>query len=104
LGVKSFSLSRIRQLGKETDSTINDLVLAMSAGALREYFLGSGDLPRKPLTAWVPVSLRSGDAEETGNRVSVMVCSLATDVELAGQPRINSKASRPGLRIITRNF
>lgn len=85
LGVKSFSLSRIRQLGKETGSTVNDLVLAMSAGALRAYFLGSGELPGKPLTAWVPVSLRSGDAEETGNRVSVMVCSLATDVELAGE-------------------
>ena len=46
LGVKSFSLSRIKGLGKETDSTINDIVLAMSAGALRNYLLETGDLPK----------------------------------------------------------
>ena len=85
LGVKSFSLSRVRELGKRTGATVNDLVLAMSAGALRDYFIDSGDLPGKPLTAWVPVSLRSGVEEEAGNRVSVMVCSLATHVEDAGE-------------------
>ena len=81
LAVKSFSLPRIKELGKESGSTINDLILAMSAGALRSYFLESGNLPEKPLTAWVPVSLRTGDGGETGNQVSVLVSSLATDLE-----------------------
>ena len=60
-------------------------MLAISAGALRDYFTETGELPRKPMTAWVPVSLRSGLEGEAGNRVSVMVCTLATDVEDAGQ-------------------
>jgi WS/DGAT/MGAT family acyltransferase len=85
LGVKSFSLSRIKTLGQETDSTINDIVLAMSAGALRDYFIETGDLPRKAMTSWVPVSLRSGQEGEAGNSVSVMVCTLATDVEDPGE-------------------
>ncbi len=84
LGVKSFSLSRIKTLGKETGSTINDIVLALSAGALRDHFIETGDLPGKPMTAWVPVSLRSGREGESGNAVSVMVCTLATDVEDPG--------------------
>ena len=85
LGVKSFSLSRIRKLGRATDSTVNDIVLAISAGALRDYLIETGGLPKKPMTAWVPVSLRSGQEGEAGNNVSVMVCTLATDIEDAGE-------------------
>ncbi len=85
LGIKSFSLSRLKELGKESGSTINDIILAISAGALRDYFIETGELPRKPMTAWVPVSLRSGQEDESGNRVSVLVSTLATDVADAGQ-------------------
>jgi len=85
LGVKSFSLSRIKTLGKETDSTINDIVLALSAGALRDYLTETADLPGKPMTAWVPVALKSGKEGGAGNNVSVMVCTLATDVEDPGE-------------------
>jgi WS/DGAT/MGAT family acyltransferase len=85
LGIKSFSLSRIKELGKASGSTINDIVLAISAGALRDYLIETGELPKRPLTAWVPVSLRSGQEDESGNRVSVLVSSLATDVEDTGE-------------------
>ena len=85
LGVKSFSLRRIKELGKETDSTINDIVLAISAGALRHYLIASEDLPKRSMTGWVPVSMRSGQEGDAGNRVSVLVTTLATDVENAAQ-------------------
>jgi diacylglycerol O-acyltransferase len=84
-GVRTFSLSRIKELGRRTSSTVNDVVLAMCAGALRDYFLQIGELPRKSLTAWVPVSLRSSGKPEAGNQVAVMVCSLATDAEDAAE-------------------
>ena len=93
LGVKSFSLSRIKELGKETGSTINDIVLAMSAGALRDYLIATGNLPKKPLTSWVPVSLRTGQESDAGNHVSVMVCTLATDIGDAGKRLELIKAS-----------
>jgi WS/DGAT/MGAT family acyltransferase len=85
LAVKGFSLSRIKKLGKASGSTVNDIVLAMSAGALRDFLGESGGLPEKSLTAWVPVSVRTGEEGQAGNRVSVMVCSLATDVADAGE-------------------
>jgi WS/DGAT/MGAT family acyltransferase len=85
LGVKSFSLARIRAVGKKTDSTINDIVLAISAGALRDYLAETGELPGKPMNAWVPVSLRTGEEDEAGNKVSVMVTTLATDTDNAGR-------------------
>ena len=78
--VEGFSFSRIRGLGKATGSTVNDVVLSMSAGALRDYFKETGELPKEPLTAWVPVSIRTGDEGEAGNRVAVIVCSLATEL------------------------
>jgi diacylglycerol O-acyltransferase len=84
LGVKTFSLTRIKDLGRQKGATVNDVVLAMCGGALREYFIELGELPTKPLTAWVPVSLRSTGKREAGNRVAVLVCSLATDTADAG--------------------
>lgn len=92
-GVKTFSLTRIRDLGRRTGSTVNDVVLAMCGQALREYLLQLGELPNKPLTAWVPVSLRSTGKREAGNRVAVLVCSLATDSDDAGERLEAIKAS-----------
>ena len=52
--------------------TINDVVLAMCAGALRAYLLEQNALPDAPLIAMVPVSLRSeAEADAGGNMVGV---------------------------------
>jgi len=93
LAVQGFSLPRIKALGSTSGATVNDIVLAMSAGALRDYLSDAGDLPKKSMTAWVPVSVRSGEEGDAGNRVSVMVCSLATDVADAGERLEAIKAS-----------
>jgi diacylglycerol O-acyltransferase len=83
-GVRTFSLPRVKELASRTGSTINDVVLAICGGALRDYFLEQDELPRRPLTAWVPVSLRVSGKKQGGNQVAVMVCTLATDTEDAG--------------------
>ncbi|TQC45003.1 DUF1298 domain-containing protein, partial [Rhodococcus sp. WS4] len=80
---RTWPLERIRLLAKHADATVNDIILAMSAGALRTYLHDLGALPADPLIAMVPVSLRpttSGtDAESaTGNRIGVLMCNLAT--------------------------
>lgn len=91
--VEGFSFSRIRALGKATGSTVNDIVLSMSAGALRDYLKEAGELPKEALTAWVPVSIRTGDEGEAGNRVAVIVCSLATELPDAIERLTAIKAS-----------
>ncbi len=76
------SLERIKGIRAVVDATVNDVVLTVCAGALRRYLLEKDDLPKKPLVAMVPISVRSEDERGTmGNQVSAMLVSLATDVE-----------------------
>ena len=83
---QSWSMDRIRSLAKSTGSTVNDVVLAMCAGALRAYMLELGALPDEPLVAMTPVSLRRDDDDEaTGNAVGTILCNLATHLSDAGE-------------------
>jgi diacylglycerol O-acyltransferase len=76
----SWSLERTRRVAKAADATVNDVVLAMSSGALRRYLLDWDALPDDPLVAMTPVSLREDETDETtGNAVGVLLCNLATD-------------------------
>lgn len=58
-------------------------MLAVVAGALREWLGGRDRLPERPLTAAVPVGTDRDDGPPRlhGNRVSTMFTTLATDVE-----------------------
>jgi diacylglycerol O-acyltransferase / wax synthase len=83
---QSWSMERIRALSKATGATVNDVVLAMCAGALRAYMLELGALPDAPLVAMTPVSLRRDDDDEsTGNAVGTILCNLGTDLSDAGE-------------------
>jgi diacylglycerol O-acyltransferase len=61
------------------DATLNDVVLAMCAGALRRYLVDRGELPKKALTAAVPVSIRRPDSD-AGNEVAFTMTTLATNL------------------------
>ena len=83
---QSYPIDRIKQVGKAAGATLNDVVLAMSAGALRAYLDEQGALPDVPLIAMVPVSLRSSEAaRDAGNAVGLILCELATDEADAGE-------------------
>ena len=78
--MRSASLSNIKRLKDATGGTVNDVVMAIVAGALREYLLMHDALPDRPLRAMVPVSIRTGDEDDTWtNRVSGLVADLPTD-------------------------
>lgn len=82
---QSWEIERFQRVAKSSATTLNDVVLAMVAGALREYLLEQHALPDEPMTAMVPVSLalRAGSAGESdgGNSVGAIVVNLATDRE-----------------------
>jgi WS/DGAT/MGAT family acyltransferase len=59
-------------------ATVNDVVLAVCAGAVRGYLDDKDELPDKTLTAMVPISVRD-TVEGGGNQVSAMLVPLATD-------------------------
>jgi diacylglycerol O-acyltransferase len=79
---QSWPLPRFRGVKSATGATVNDVVLAMCAGALRAYLSEQEALPDSPLVAMVPVSLRTADDQDAGgNMVGTILCNLATDVE-----------------------
>ena len=76
------SLPTVKAVKNATGSTVNDVVLGLCAGALRRYLDDHEEHPDAALVAMVPVSVRSGDERDvTGNRVTSMFASLATDVD-----------------------
>jgi diacylglycerol O-acyltransferase len=63
-------------------ATVNDVVLAVSAGALRRYLDARGELPPTSLLASVPVSVHGSSTREGGtNKVSSLFTKLRTDIE-----------------------
>jgi WS/DGAT/MGAT family acyltransferase len=85
VAAQSWSLNRIKAVKSGAGVTVNDVVLAMSSGALRAYLIEQNALPDDPLIAMVPVNLRKDDDESGGNMVGTFLCNLATDVEDAAE-------------------
>lgn len=82
LAMRTAQLDDIKRLKDATGGTVNDVVMAICSGALREYLLRHDALPDAPLRAMVPVSIRTGDEEDPWtNRVSAIVAVLPTDCD-----------------------
>jgi len=81
-GMAEVGLDDVKEIRKALGGTVNDVVLAVCAGALREYLAEQGEHPDRPLVAMCPISIRTADQASTlGNQVSQMLVSLATDVD-----------------------
>ncbi|MDV6011730.1 wax ester/triacylglycerol synthase family O-acyltransferase [Haloechinothrix sp. LS1_15] len=77
---QSWPMETFRAIKKASGTTVNDVVLAMCAGALRDYLIEQRALPDAPLTAMVPVTLRQpAAAERGGNAIGAILCDLATN-------------------------
>jgi diacylglycerol O-acyltransferase / wax synthase len=82
LAMRTTSLNNVKRLKNATGGTVNDIVLAICAGGLRQYLLAHDALPDRPLRAMVPVSVRTGDEQDPWtNKVSAIVIDLPTDCD-----------------------
>jgi len=76
------ALADIKQVKNALGGTVNDVVLALCAGALRRWLADHGEAPAEDLVGFVPISVRTEDEKGAmGNRVSGMLVRLATTVE-----------------------
>ncbi|MFO0145106.1 MAG: wax ester/triacylglycerol synthase family O-acyltransferase, partial [Betaproteobacteria bacterium] len=74
----SLPLPAIKGTAKALDATINDLVMAICATALRNWLARHDRVPRQPLVAAVPFSLRAAGDTAQNNQVSMLLAELAT--------------------------
>ncbi|MCR6485927.1 wax ester/triacylglycerol synthase family O-acyltransferase [Amycolatopsis sp. OK19-0408] len=72
-------LDEVKAVKNAFGVTVNDVVLALVAGALRTFLDARGDLPDDPLVATVPVSVHDRTERDHGsNKVSAFFASLPT--------------------------
>ena len=80
LAIGSASLRDVKTVKSAFGATVNDVVMAVCAGALRTWLELHDALPEDPLVALVPVSIRTGqEADRWTNRVSMVSTRLPTD-------------------------
>jgi diacylglycerol O-acyltransferase len=75
-------LDTLKTLKNKLGGTLNDVVLAVVAGALRKFLLAHDELPADPLLVTIPVSRDITDkTRESGNSTAVMVSMLHLQIE-----------------------
>lgn len=76
---RSVSLTDCKAIGKATGAKMNDVVMAITSGAVRKYLLEKQALPDAALVAFVPISTREAGNADTTNQVFGMNVPLATN-------------------------
>jgi diacylglycerol O-acyltransferase len=81
LALRSVDLDSVKTVKNAFGVSVNDVVMAMSAGALRRWLGDHHALPDAPLIAMIPVSVRDPASKAAmGNKVSAMLAVLPTNV------------------------
>ena len=75
----SLPLADIKMIKDHFGVTVNDVVLAIVSGSLRNYLLRLGELPEKSLRTSIAVSLRTSDDDQFSNRITSVGVTMATD-------------------------
>lgn len=74
-------LAEVKTVRAATGLTVNDVVMALCTGALRQWLSERDAVPDAPLVAAVPVSIRTEDQRGAmGNQVSMMLAALPTQL------------------------
>ncbi len=76
-----FDINDFRDIKNAAKMTINDVVLTVCGGALRQYLLDKKELPQESMVAMIPINVRTEDEKMTGgNQVSSMTAAIGTHI------------------------
>jgi len=78
IALRSVDLDDVKAVKRQHGTSINDVVMAMGAGALRRWLVEHDSLPEQPLVSMVPVSLRDPGSDAAGNALSALFTALPT--------------------------
>jgi diacylglycerol O-acyltransferase len=73
-------MEELRTIRKAQGTTLNDVYLAVCAGAVRRYLSAHGEHPQRSLVASVPVSIDPDAGRLSGNRVDNLYVTIGTDI------------------------
>ena len=76
----SVPIATLKALAQAHDAKLNDIVLALCGGALRRYLARHGGIPKKPLIAAMPISLRQPGNAEFTTQATMSLVNLNTDI------------------------
>jgi len=76
----SLPLAALKELAAAHGAKLNDVVLWLCSGALRKYLAGHGGIPRRPLRAAMPISLRAAGNNDFGTQATMSLVNLHTQV------------------------
>ena len=72
VGLAQVDRADVEAVRTTTGATFNDVILALAGAVLRSHLEDRGELPAKPMVAFVPVSVRSDDDKlDTGGEPPV---------------------------------
>jgi WS/DGAT/MGAT family acyltransferase len=97
----SLRLEDVKRVRRALGISVNDVVMALCASALRRWLIDHDALPDRPLVAAVPVSIRDGGDDTHGNQVSAMFTSVPTHL---ADPRERVAAVRDAMDTAKQRF
>jgi WS/DGAT/MGAT family acyltransferase len=76
----SIPMATLKQLAAAHEAKLNDVVMALCSGALRRYLAAHGGIPKKPLIASMPISLRAAGNTEYTTQATLSLVNLNTHI------------------------
>jgi diacylglycerol O-acyltransferase / wax synthase len=77
---QQYDFERVKRIARARGYTLNDVVLYLSGTALRRYLEEHARLPDRPLTAGIPVNIRSEEDQSMGTSIAFIIAELGTNV------------------------
>lgn len=77
-----FPLADCKKIRQHVDkTTINDIFMSVTSGAVRQYLEAKGELPNKGMNAMVPMTIRGENkGADEGNQIGMTVMPLRSDI------------------------
>lgn len=76
----SLPIAQLKAIAAAHEATLNDIVLALCAGMLRRWLARHGGLPKKPLIAAMPISVRKPGNTDYTTQATMALVNLHTDI------------------------
>ena len=78
---QSIPLATLKAVAHAHDATLNDIVLALCGSVLRRYLYVHGGIPKKPLMAAMPISLRAAGNADYTTQATMALVNLHTELD-----------------------